>query len=315
MIKFNTVVLLLFLHTPVYGVDLEDLSVTLKLGNRWYSNGSSFSDGSPLYGINIGGPILGNLGWDIGYQKHQNVVLNLIEQEKATVDMQFHEAAFRYDFPMNDFSVYGRGGIAYWNSSTQSNIGQKIQESGLSPLFEISVSRSLTERVSVSSGYQFISGVADSHLGSFDSHALFIGLTYSFGSSSVNVDSLQETQKDATEHVIKEYSDSTNIMFSHNSSDLNMDQKAYLESLRLENLDIQKIELIGHSDSTGSAAYNQILAEDRAQSVERHLRERFGDKVSIHSHGKGESEPIDSNFTEEGRAQNRRVTLTWFATM
>jgi outer membrane protein OmpA-like peptidoglycan-associated protein len=70
------------------------------------------------------------------------------------------------------------------------------------------------------------------------------------------------------------------------------------------------IEVAGHTDSTGSDRYNQLLSEQRAQSVTNHLVE-FGIKpVRIDTVGYGETMPIASNNTESGRRQNRRVELT-----
>ena len=71
------------------------------------------------------------------------------------------------------------------------------------------------------------------------------------------------------------------------------------------------IDFIGHTDSTGSDAYNQKLSVARAQNVARLLRE-YGLKNSISYgtiNGRGESQPADTNNTVEGRYNNRRVEL------
>ena len=71
------------------------------------------------------------------------------------------------------------------------------------------------------------------------------------------------------------------------------------------------IDFIGHTDSTGSDAYNQKLSVARAQNVARLLRE-YGLKNSISYGsitGKGESQPADTNKTVQGRYNNRRVEL------
>lgn len=71
------------------------------------------------------------------------------------------------------------------------------------------------------------------------------------------------------------------------------------------------IDFVGHTDSTGSDAYNQKLSVARAQNVARLLRE-YGLKNSISYGtitGKGESQPADSNKTVQGRYNNRRVEL------
>lgn len=65
----------------------------------------------------------------------------------------------------------------------------------------------------------------------------------------------------------------------------------------------------GHTDSTGSAAYNQRLSERRALAVARYLQAQGVNPARIRAQGMGESMPIASNATEEGRARNRRVEI------
>ncbi|MCP1225866.1 OmpA family protein [Sebaldella sp. S0638] len=71
------------------------------------------------------------------------------------------------------------------------------------------------------------------------------------------------------------------------------------------------INVVGHTDSTGSAAYNQKLSVERAQNVARLLRE-YGLKNTVKFGtitGKGLTQPMATNNTVEGRYQNRRVEL------
>jgi outer membrane protein OmpA-like peptidoglycan-associated protein len=69
------------------------------------------------------------------------------------------------------------------------------------------------------------------------------------------------------------------------------------------------IDVLGHTDSTGSDAYNQGLSERRAQSVANYLTARGVQSARIATRGYGESAPIATNATEEGRAANRRVEI------
>jgi OOP family OmpA-OmpF porin len=69
-----------------------------------------------------------------------------------------------------------------------------------------------------------------------------------------------------------------------------------------------RIEVAGHTDSRGAEAYNQDLSNRRANAVADYLR-NAGVTNSITARGYGESEPIASNDTDEGRQQNRRVVL------
>lgn len=69
------------------------------------------------------------------------------------------------------------------------------------------------------------------------------------------------------------------------------------------------IDVLGHTDSTGSDAYNQALSDRRAQSVADYLAGRGVARARIGTRGYGESQPIASNETDAGRAENRRVEI------
>lgn len=69
------------------------------------------------------------------------------------------------------------------------------------------------------------------------------------------------------------------------------------------------ITVVGHADNRGTASLNQTLSEQRAQAVRRQLIARGIPADSLEAIGKGSSEPVASNDTDEGRAKNRRVEL------
>lgn len=73
----------------------------------------------------------------------------------------------------------------------------------------------------------------------------------------------------------------------------------------------QKILIAGHTDSTGTAAYNQALSQRRADSVRDYLVKKFKlDASRLFARGFGESAPVAGNDTAEGRQLNRRVELS-----
>jgi outer membrane protein OmpA-like peptidoglycan-associated protein len=69
------------------------------------------------------------------------------------------------------------------------------------------------------------------------------------------------------------------------------------------------IDVLGHTDSDGSEAYNQALSERRAQSVASYLASHGVASVRMATKGYGEMQPIASNETAAGKAQNRRVEI------
>jgi outer membrane protein OmpA-like peptidoglycan-associated protein len=70
-----------------------------------------------------------------------------------------------------------------------------------------------------------------------------------------------------------------------------------------------QVEIAGHTDAVGTDEYNQDLSERRAQSVKEYLVSKGVGAGRLKTVGYGESRPIASNITEEGRAENRRVEL------
>ena len=70
-----------------------------------------------------------------------------------------------------------------------------------------------------------------------------------------------------------------------------------------------RIEIVGHTDNTGSEAYNQALSERRANAVKAWMVTKGVNPALITTVGKGESEPTDDNSTADGRANNRRVVV------
>jgi outer membrane protein OmpA-like peptidoglycan-associated protein len=70
------------------------------------------------------------------------------------------------------------------------------------------------------------------------------------------------------------------------------------------------VEIVGHTDNTGGAAYNQDLSTRRAQAVAGILINSGVSPQRLRTFGAGEDRPLASNLTPEGRAQNRRVDIT-----
>jgi OmpA-OmpF porin, OOP family len=102
-------------------------------------------------------------------------------------------------------------------------------------------------------------------------------------------------------------------LFAVNEATISEPGRAELDNLvrdlrRLDN--IERITVVGHTDNTGAADYNMALSQRRAESVKNYLVERGIDASLIVTEGRGLNEPVASNETREGRAQNRRVEIT-----
>ena len=77
----------------------------------------------------------------------------------------------------------------------------------------------------------------------------------------------------------------------------------------LVNYPNSNVQIIGHTDSDGEASYNQGLSERRANSVADILQANGVSYARITTVGQGENNPVASNLTPEGKAQNRRVEI------
>ena len=147
--------------------------------------------------------------------------------------------------------------------------------------------------------------------------ALPIGGTYKvhieadgFFTQVFDVLSLSDTQEVLLEPMEKKKAIVlNNLYFATNSTTILPESEAALAELydMLADNPAIRIRIIGHTDAVGSDKDNQILSEGRANSVRQDMVKRGIDANRIEVVGKGKTEPIAPNDTEEGRAKNRRV--------
>ncbi|MEM8815941.1 MAG: OmpA family protein [Pseudomonadota bacterium] len=103
-----------------------------------------------------------------------------------------------------------------------------------------------------------------------------------------------------------------NVTFATNSSDLSPAFFNVLNSVGkvLDQYEQTVVEVAGHTDSTGSDAYNQSLSERRASSVAQYLTSRGVMGQRVITVGMGEARPVADNGSASGRQANRRVEIT-----
>ena len=101
------------------------------------------------------------------------------------------------------------------------------------------------------------------------------------------------------------------VTFDVNSTAINPQFRSTLDQIAqsLQQYPNSLVDVYGHTDSTGSDAYNQTLSENRARSVGNYLTMRGVSAARLRTMGFGETQPVASNDTEEGRSRNRRVEI------
>jgi OOP family OmpA-OmpF porin len=102
------------------------------------------------------------------------------------------------------------------------------------------------------------------------------------------------------------------VNFDFDKATLKPSGKAVLDEAAMRinrNHNVESIVVIGHTDSVGSDKYNQRLSERRANTVRDYLASQGVSASMITAEGRGEREPVASNDTADGRAQNRRVVI------
>ena len=78
---------------------------------------------------------------------------------------------------------------------------------------------------------------------------------------------------------------------------------------KMAKVDVEMVIATGHTDSIGTDKYNQRLSERRANTVKEYMVSKGIPAAKITTLGKGESQPVATNKTKEGRAKNRRVDI------
>ncbi|MBB2494644.1 OmpA family protein [Aquipseudomonas ullengensis] len=103
-----------------------------------------------------------------------------------------------------------------------------------------------------------------------------------------------------------------NITFATDSADIASSFYTPLNNLAssFRQYNQNSIEIVGHTDSTGSHQYNMSLSQRRAQSVANYLSAQGVDGSRLSTRGAGPDQPVANNATPDGRAQNRRVEVT-----
>ncbi|WP_035470296.1 OmpA family protein [Aliivibrio logei] len=234
----------------------------------------------------------------------------------------------RYTFNATDtIDVFLKAGAAYMDYSRANDV---VFTAGLGS--ELAISESLALRLE----YQYFDDIDDSYIYDLSSHFISFGLTYTFGNASNSepqaalieeeeeIEVVAEPEKQMAEPMEEkvvapiepvaakqQQSKSHQNLFKNNGSKLAPESHAELDTIAQTLIDHPQatVNIVGHTDSSGSAAYNQKISEARAESVSAYLKTKGVKESQINASGEGESNPIASNKTAAGRSENRRVDI------
>ena len=315
----------LFSIPVLAATESPQIFVGVKGGYQWAldDNYNHSNQEGTILGLYGGLQFTPSWSWDLGYQYHDELKA---DTTSVNVKTWLIESALRYDWYLRDnLSLYGRLGAAYWDMEKTQLSSSKSDATGFSPLGEVGINYHFNPNVRLSTGYQYIDSIGKSNTGKYDSHGLLVSLTYTFGSTTqpalveaaptsiIEDTPVKETATVKVPPQIQEFSPkTTDGLFGSDSVEPSqefIDQLTETSSV-LNSYPQAHAKVVGHTDSTGSALYNQHLSEHRAQAVVNKLIELGATPTQLEWRGEGGSQPVADNNTAEGRAKNRRVEIT-----
>lgn len=215
----------------------------------------------------------------------------------------------KFSLPITeDIALYGKVGGAYVMFDGKDDYSY-LGAAGL----EFNISQNVTARAE----YQTITDINNDVVRATGNTAT-LGVSFKFGGSEepvVEEAPVVEEVAVVEEPVVVTKTFETQTMgtgsFDVNSATLKAESAAKLDNLVafLNEYPQANVEVVGYTDTSGAAAYNQKMSEKRAESVANALVEKGIDASRIQARGEGENNPIASNDTLEGRQQNRRVEV------
>lgn len=295
---------------------LAEVYVGAKAGKSWLDDACTSStacdDDSSTVGAFVGYEMWDFLSLEAGYDYLGRFTGAGLNDEKV----QAYTLAPKLSLPVTDaISLYGKVGgafVDYGSKDDYSYLGAAGVEFGTN------------QNVSVRLEYQTLTDV-NNDLVRAEANSATLGVVYKFGSNEEAVAApvvVEEMVEEVVEEVpvVEEPVIVTKTFatqrlgtesFEVNSSKLNEESRVQLDELVefLNTYPQANVEVVGYTDTSGAASYNQALSEKRAESVASALVEQGIEASRISARGEGENNPIVSNETLEGRQQNRRVEI------
>ncbi|MGD8112497.1 OmpA family protein [Vibrio sp. TRT 21S02] len=288
-----------------------ELYVGAKAGKAWLDDACEATancdkDDSTL-GAFVGYEMWDFLSIEAGYDYLGKFTADGLNDEKV----EAYTLAPKVNLPLtDDISLYGKFGgafVNYGNADDWSYLGAA------------GVEFDSHENVTVRVEYQTITDANNDIVRAMGNSAT-LGVVYKFGGSEevapvvVEEEPVVEVVEEPQPTVVTKTFETQRLgagNFELNSTELKAESASKLDELVefLNTYPQANVEIVGYTDTSGAASYNQMISEKRAQSVSDALVAKGVDASRITARGEGENNPIASNDNREGRKQNRRVEV------
>ncbi len=252
-------------------------------------------------------------GFEIGYDWLGDFASDYGTGAKVDGGIEAFTFAPKLRYPMGALAVYGKAGVAALRHDEFDKETSLMGALGL----DYKITDSLTTRLE----YQHINDIfSDSLDEKTNLDTVFLGLAYHFGGSEpepapvvveeppkvVKVEPKPEPKKET--RLFKEFRTG---LFESNSDKLSQNSLTDFDQIikSMATFPQATLKVVGHTDATGSAEYNQKLSERRAQAVADYIISNGVDANRVQAIGAGMTEPKASNKTAAGRTENRRVEV------
>lgn len=261
------------------------------------------ADAHPYAGLGMGyayGDNSGNtIGGQVGYHFNNDL----------SAELSYYDTIDQNEVDVTSIT----GAYRLWGEKTQIlglvglhnlNMDGETADNGIAASIGVAVSHYITDQVELRAGVQSL--IVQEHDKDLDALAT-LAINYHFGTHEQPVEEPAPVKEPA---VVKK---TLHVNFNTDSSRVhNPDDQRKISEVS----DIMKknpgstADLVGHTDSTASEAYNQRLSERRAATVKNEMVKQGVDAAAISTSGRGELAPVADNKSRAGRAENRRVEAT-----
>ncbi|KPU83244.1 hypothetical protein JI57_01940 [Psychromonas sp. PRT-SC03] len=219
-----------------------------------------------------------------------------------------------------DLFVKG-GAFGYKTDGNDSYTGTQDNNDGISATAGIGAEYFFNDNISTRLEYQYYNHLTIDNA-KWDTHLLAVSLVYNWSAPVVvaavaapivvTQAVVEEKVEKVKEKMMKIANEKVQVSFPFDSTTLSDESMQQLTPIieHLKEYPNSKLFLVGHTDASGPAAYNQTFSVERADALATYLSDEFSiDKSRMTISGEGENMPIATNDTKEGRAMNRRVSV------